>query len=108
MDPAVLDAFMKNGALLLVDAQLGLQAAMVRRYTGRKAGPIAPDSPLRGAAADAWVAQLKIWFPADRMLPPWAMALIIPALCIPVQVATSTEIKEDEAPPDAPTEAAAA
>jgi hypothetical protein len=105
MSPDVLDGFLRNGAALIVDAQLGLQAALVRRYTGRKAGPIPPDSAARGAAAEAWVAQLKIWFPADTMLPPWAMALLIPAMCIPVQVATSTEIPEDEKTPD---EAAAA
>lgn len=105
MSPDVLDVFVRNGAALIVDMQLGLQAAVVRRYTGRKAGPISPDSAARGAAADAWVTQLKIWFPADTMLPPWAIALAIPAMCIPVQVATSTDIPEDEKTPD---EAAAA
>jgi hypothetical protein len=103
--PDVLDGFLRNGAAMIVDMQLGLQAALIRRYTGRKAGPIPPESAARGMAAEAWVAQLKIWFPADTMLPPWAMALLIPAMAIPVQVATSTEIPEDEKDP---AEAAAA
>ncbi len=103
--PDVLDGFLRNGAAMIVDMQLGLQAALIRRYTGRKAGPIPPESPAREMAAEAWVAQLKIWFPADTMLPPWAMALLIPAMAIPVQVATSTEIPDDE---KEPTEAAAA
>jgi hypothetical protein len=101
----VLDGFLRQGAALIVDMQLGLQAALVRRYTQRKAGPIPPDAAMRGMAAEAWVAQLKIWFPADTMLPPWAMAVILPAMAIPIQVATSTEIPDDEKTED---EAAAA
>ncbi|HET7485843.1 MAG TPA: hypothetical protein VFJ64_10785 [Solirubrobacterales bacterium] len=98
--PDVLDGFLRQGAQLAVDIQLGLQGALIRRYTGRKAGAIPPDAAVRGAAAEAWVAQLKIWFPADTMLPPWAMAIILPAMAIPVQVATSTEIPDDEKTPD--------
>ncbi len=106
LPPDVLDGFLRNGAAVIVDMQLGLQAALIRRYSGRKAGPIPPDSAVRAMAAEAWVAQLKIWFPADTMLPPWAMAIALPLMAIPVQVATSTEIPPDER--EEPAEAAAA
>lgn len=94
--PDVLDGFLRNGAAMIVDMQLGLQAALIRRYTGKKAGPIPPDAAMRVMAAEAWVAQLKIWVPADAMLPPWALALLLPAMAIPIQVATSTEIPPEE------------
>jgi hypothetical protein len=87
VDPEVLDGMLRTGALVLVDAQLQLQAALVKRYTGKVASVIPADSPMRAAAAEAWVAQLKIWVPADKMLPPWAMALILPVMCMPAQLA---------------------
>jgi hypothetical protein len=99
--PDVLDGFLRNGAAMIVDMQLGLQAALIRRYTGRKAGPIPPDAAMRAMAAEAWVAQLKIWLPADTSLPPWALAIVLPAMAIPMQVATSTEIPPDEQPAEA-------
>lgn len=96
--PEVLDEFLRQGAEVLVDAQLGLQAAIIKRRTGKIAAQVAPDSKLRKMAADAWVAQLKIWFPADVMLPPWAIALLLPLLAIPGQVAGATDPPADEAP----------
>jgi hypothetical protein len=96
VDPSVLDQLLENAGAMLVEAQLGLQAAIVHRRTGKIAAPVPADSPLRTAAAAAWGAQLKIWFPADVMLPPWAMALILPALAMPAQFAGATEPPADQ------------
>lgn len=96
IDGDVLDEFLANAGAMLVDAQLGLQAAIVRRRTGKIAAPVPEDSPLRTAAAAAWGAQLKIWFPADVMLPPWAMAMILPVLAMPAQFAGATEPPADQ------------
>ena len=99
IDPSVLDAFLRQGALVLVDAQLQLQAAIIKRRLKKEPAAIPADSPLRSAAAEAWVVQLKIWFPDDKMLPPWAMALIIPALAIPAQIASAQPMPPTETPP---------
>lgn len=99
--PEVLDEFLRQGAEVLVDAQIGLQAAIIKRRTGKIAAQVAPDSKLRKMAADAWVAQLKIWFPADVMLPPWAIALLLPLLAIPGQVAGATDPPAEEVVTDA-------
>lgn len=96
MDPDALDGMLRTGALVLVDAQLQLQAALVKRYTGKVAGVVPVDSPMRSAAAEAWVAQLKIWIPADKMLPPWALALLLPTMCIPAQLA-GAQLPADQA-----------
>lgn len=110
--PDVLDQFLRQGALVLVDLQLELQAAGIRKWRKKQPLPIPESSPVRQLAAEAWCAQLKVWFPADMMLAPWALALILPALCIPVQLATAVDLpKEDQKPEaasaDAPAEAAA-
>lgn len=101
--PEVLDQLLTNGALVIVELQLQLQAWAIKKSLKKVAGEIPDDSPMRKLAADAWAAQLKVWIPADQMLPPWALALILPAMCIPVQIATATPIpKEDAAPEGAP------
>jgi hypothetical protein len=106
----VLEAMVENGALVIVDLQLQLQAYIIKRKLGRVAGEIAPDSPLRKAAAQAWVAQLKIWIPDFDFLPPWGLALLLPVVCVPQQLATSQPIpKEDqqEKPAETPAQEAA-
>jgi hypothetical protein len=104
--PDVLEAMLANGALMLVDVQLQLQAWAIRKRLKVEPGPIPEDSKLRSAAAQAWVAQLKIWIPADKMLPPWALALILPVLCVPQQIATATKLPDEQAPADPVQEAA--
>lgn len=112
LPPDVLDSFLEQGGLVIVDLQLELQAALIRKRTGKQPKRIPDESPIRSMAAAAWSAQLKIWFPGDKMLPPWAMALILPAMCLPQQFATAEPIKEDksEVPADSgdPTVQAAA
>lgn len=101
IDTAALDAILEPAALVVVDAQLRLQAALVKRYTGKVAAEVPLDSPLRTAAAKAWAVQLRIWFPPDRMLPPWAMALLLPTLAIPAQLAGATQPQAARDVPDA-------
>lgn len=101
VDPEVLDGMLRVGALVMVDAQLRLQAALIKRYTGNVAGEVPADAPMRAAAAEAWVAQLKIWVPADRMLPPWALALVLPLMAVPVQLAGAHKPAPDGDIPDA-------
>jgi hypothetical protein len=106
----VLEAMVENGALVIVDLQLQLQAYIIKRNLGRVAGEIAPDSPLRKAAAQAWVAQLKIWIPDFDFLPPWGLALLLPVVCVPQQLATSQPVPEEnqqEKPADPPAQEAA-
>lgn len=93
--PEVLDGFLEQGAMVIVDLQLELQAAVIRKKAKRNPDPIPEDSPVRKMAAAAWVAQLKIWFPADTMLPPWVMALMLPVMCIPQQLANATPIRTE-------------
>jgi hypothetical protein len=98
MDTGVFDAFLLQAGAGIVEVQIRIQAAIVQRYAGvEEAGVVPLDSPLRAAAAAAWVAQLKIWFPADVMLPPWAIAVILPAMAIPVQIAGARQRRENEA-----------
>lgn len=103
-DPAVLDALLEQGAMVIVDAQLQLQAYVIKRRTGLVAAELPHDSPLRTGAAKAWAAQLKIWFPSATALPPWAMALILPAMALPAQLAGAR--KPEDVPADQPTAAA--
>lgn len=96
IDDAVLDAMLTQGAVVIVDLQLALQGYAIKRGTGLVPGAIPADSPLRAGAAQAWVQQLKVWFPASTMLPPWALALILPALAIPQQLATARKPTPEE------------
>ncbi|HYD01787.1 MAG TPA: hypothetical protein VEB22_11225 [Phycisphaerales bacterium] len=91
-----LDNMIENGALLLVDWQLQLQAAVIRRRLKKEPGQIPEESPARKMAADAWKEQLRRWLPSTAdLLPPWALALAIPALCIPMQVMTATDLPKE-------------
>ena len=75
----------------MVELQLELQGWVVKKRTGGKeAGKIPADAKIRPIAAQAWVAQLKRWFPDIEQFPPWVVAVSLPALCLPVQVATAT------------------
>lgn len=92
----VLDAMLEQGASVIVDLQLSLQAYAIKRGTGLVAGAIPTDSTLRTGAAKAWVQQLKVWFPSTTMLPPWAVAIILPAMALPQQLATARPPTKDE------------
>lgn len=74
-----------QGAAAIVELQLGLQAWLVWKRTGKIAPPIAADSPIRQWAADAWVAQFEAWFPNMDTVPPWILAVGLPAMALPVQ-----------------------
>lgn len=111
----VLDGMLEMGALLLVDLQIGMQGAIIRKGLKVEPGKIPPEAPQRSAAAKAWVQQLKIWFPSAVAMPPWAWALLIPATCAVQQITTATPLKKqgepDAQPPadsgDQPVQAAA-
>jgi hypothetical protein len=108
VDQEVLDSFLRQGADLLVDLQLGLQASLIKRRTGKIAAPVPLDSKLRTIAADAWIAQLKIWLPDNVQLPPLAIALLIPVLAMPQQMHGATDPpKQEETPADVDIPAAA-
>jgi hypothetical protein len=101
IDNSVLDGMLEQGGAVIVDLQLALQAYAIKRGTGLVAGAIPPDSKLRTDAAKAWVQQLKIWFPSTTALPPWAVALILPAMALPAQLAgarppTKEELEAEE------------
>jgi hypothetical protein len=102
MDPDVLEQFLTQGAEVIVDAQLAIQAAIIKKRTGKIAAPVPPESKLRSMAAAAWVAQLKIWFPVDVMLPPWVMAIALPLMAMPAQAAGATDPPADGAGADIP------
>lgn len=102
LPPEVLDGFLRSAAGVMVDVQLQLQAYGIKRATGKIAGEIPDSAAVRGLAAEAWAAQFKIWFPAETMLPPWAMALVLTAMCAPVQLATATAPPPKD--PDIPAE----
>jgi len=102
MDPDVLDTMLTQGGELLVDVQLQLQAYIIKRRSGKIAGEIPLDSKIRKMAAAAWVSQLKIWFPADTMVSPWMVAIMVPLMAMPLQMAKATD------PPTDATEAGAA
>jgi hypothetical protein len=104
-NPEVLDAFLEQGAAVIVDAQLQLQAYLIKRRTGLIAGEVPQDSQLRTGAAKAWAAQLKVWFPSAVALPPWAMAVVLPVLAVPVQLAGAKKPEDVQA--DRPGAAAA-
>jgi len=91
--PEVVDQMLEMAALMVVDGQLQLQAWCIKKGFKVQAGEIPLE--MRKPAAACWAAQLKIWIPADKMLPPWAMALLLPALCIPVQLATATPLPDE-------------
>jgi hypothetical protein len=93
--PEFLDQLLENGALLLVDLQLGLQAAVIKKGLKVQPGPVPPETPARAMAAKAWVSQLKIWFPSTVAMPPWAWALLLPATCAVQQIATSTPLPKE-------------
>jgi len=104
---------LSQGAQAIVELQLGLQAWLVFKRTGKIAPPIAPDSPIRKWAADAWVAQFEQWFPDMDQVPPWILAVGLPAMALPVQFMAAQPPPPDQQqnrPPGAPapTEAATA
>jgi len=96
IDTAVLDAMLEQGGAVLVDLQLGLQAYAIKRGTGLVAGALPDNSELRTGAAKAWAAQLRVWFPSTTALPNWAVALILPAMAIPLQLSTARPMTEEE------------
>jgi hypothetical protein len=96
IDDGVLDSMLEQGAHVIVDLQLSLQAYAIKRGTGLVAGAIPADSMLRSGAAKAWAQQLKIWFPSTTQLPPWAMAIILPAMALPTQFATARPPTKEE------------
>jgi hypothetical protein len=96
IDDGVLDSMLEQGAHVIVDLQLSLQAYAIKRGTGLVAGAIPADSMLRSGAAKAWAQQLKIWFPSTTQLPPWAVAIILPAMALPTQFATARPPTKEE------------
>jgi len=77
IDPGVLDGMIGNAAVMLVELQLTLQAAAIRRFAKKEAAAVPEDFVLRAPAAKMWEAQLRIWLPKDLPLPPWGAALLM-------------------------------
>lgn len=89
--PEALDAMLMTGASALVEVQLELQAWVIKKRTGKIAGKLPPESQLRDLAAQAWVSQFKKWFPDLEFVPPWVLALALPMLAMPLQIANAQE-----------------
>jgi hypothetical protein len=82
-----------QGAEMLVVAQLGLQAMAVKRWAGADPPVVEINPQLKEAAVKAWRAQLEVWLPRDIPLPPWVVAIAVPAIYIPAQVAGARAAK---------------
>lgn len=91
MAPDVLEGLLRTIGDNMVELQLGLQAWGIKKRTGKEAGLVPPDSPIRSMAAQAWAAQFKKWFPDIDNTLPWVLAVGLPLLCVPMQVATAKE-----------------
>jgi hypothetical protein len=109
--PDALEGMLGAAAEALVEAQLSMQAFVIEKRTGKRPQPLPPEAdahfvaPLRRAAAQAWVAQFKRWFPDMDDVPPWILAAGLPLLIVPIQVATSKPVEKQADP--APAQAAA-
>jgi hypothetical protein len=75
----------------VVELQLELQGWAVKKRTGKIPGKVPEDSQIRVLAAQAWVAQLKKWFPDMETVPPWVAAVGLPLMCVPAQLANATD-----------------
>jgi hypothetical protein len=80
------------GAEAMVELQLGLQAWVIKRKTGKEPGLLPIDAPMRKVASECWAAQFKRWFPDLDNVPPWVLALVVVGACAPYQLATAKEI----------------
>jgi hypothetical protein len=113
MDPDVLRGLVEQAAHVLVDAQLSLQAYIVKRSIGEAPPPMpievrnaagelvlnpATGKPLespRAIAARAWAVQFEKWFP-NLNLPEWAIALILTGAYLPAQFAAAAALAESK------------
>jgi hypothetical protein len=113
MDPDVLRGLVEQAAHVLVDAQLSLQAYIVKRSIGEAPPPMpievrnaagelvlnpATGKPLespRAIAARAWAVQFEKWFP-NLNLPEWAIALILTGAYLPAQFASAAALAESK------------
>jgi hypothetical protein len=89
--PEALDGMLEACAGAVVELQLELQAWVIKKRTGKIAGRVPEDNKIRPLAAQAWVAQLKRWFPDMDTVPPWVIAVALPAMCLPAQMANATD-----------------
>jgi hypothetical protein len=91
MPPGVIDGFLKQGAEAIVLAQLQLQGWIIKKRFGRIVQPLTGDGAQKtiDAAAEAWVAQLEVWFPDIKSCPPWLIAVGAPLMLLPAQLETS-------------------
>jgi len=89
--PEALDGMLTAVAGAVVELQLELQGWVVKKRTGKIAGKVPEDSQIRSIAAQAWVAQLKRWFPDMDTVPPWVVAVALPLMCMPAQLANATD-----------------
>ena len=108
--PEALDGMLVAVAGAVVELQLELQGWAIKKRTGGKVpGKVPEDSQIRVLAAQAWVAQLKRWFPDMDTVPPWVVAVALPLMCMPAQLAHATDppkTPEKQADPE-PVQAAA-
>jgi hypothetical protein len=91
MPPEVLEQMLGTLGDTMVELQLQLQGWVIKKRTGKEAGQIPPDASIRKIASQAWAGQFKKWFPDIDDTPPWVLAVGLPLLCVPMQVATATE-----------------
>jgi hypothetical protein len=91
MAPDVIEGFLRQGAEAIVLGQLQLQGWIIKKRFGRIVQPLTSDRAQKtiDKAAEAWVAQLDLWFPDIKSCPPWLIAVAAPLMLLPAQLETS-------------------
>lgn len=113
LPPDVIKDLLLQGAMGIVEAQLQLQAWIIKKRFGLIASPVAYEGAgksMRDAASQAWVAQLEKWFPDIESCPPWLIAVGAPLILLPAQLHGATldpDKKAEKSADPAPAQAAA-
>jgi hypothetical protein len=91
MAPDVIEGFLRQGAEAIVLGQLQLQGWIIKKRFGRIVQPLTGERAQKtiDKAAEAWVAQLDLWFPDIKSCPPWLIAVAAPLMLLPAQLETS-------------------
>jgi len=89
--PEQLRAVIALGAGELVRLQVYLQGRVAERLAGAEPPPVTMDAGMKDAVTRAWEQQLEIWLPKDLPLAPWMVALALPLLYFPAQLAGAQE-----------------
>lgn len=113
LPPDVIKGLLVQAAMGIVEAQLQLQAWIIKKRFGLIASPVPYEGTgkmMRDAAAQGWVAQLERWFPDIESCPPWLIAVGAPLILLPAQLSGATpdpDKKAEKSADPAPAQAAA-